>query len=388
MSLRVNTNVAAINSHNNLTKTDAAMSKNMERLSSGYRINHASDDAAGLSIANRLRTNVKSLTVASRNVTEAKSMITTAEGAANQVESILERMKELATQSASDNAATDRTKIQAEFSSLRQEVDRIVNDTEYQGTALIKGTFGNAISSSANFAAANGTGASAPAAGQDSATSRINVGGAASGVYSLADTANDITLTFTETGTGNVSSQTVDIKGSGTLGGAQTLNFDKLGVSINLDSQFAAGDIAGTETFTVTASACGGVFQVGSSNSVAADSLGVNLGDLQTSALGIGAIDLSTRSGASGALATIDSAIDTVNSRLGDMGAAINRLDYTFSNLKVSIENFSSSESVIRDVDMASEMVSFTKNQIMLQAGTAMLAQANSSSQSVLSLLS
>ena len=385
MSLRINTNVAALNAHRQLSSTDSKMSSNMAKLSSGYRINHASDDAAGLSIANRLRTNTRSLTVASRNVTEARAMVSTAEGAANEVEGILERMKELATQSASDNAASDRSKIQSEFEALLAEVDRIVNDTEYQGTALIKGTFGNEISSSAGFAANEGAGASAPATGEDNVTSRINVGGAEAAIYTITSaTANTLTLTTSGTGV-EVSSQTVELKASGGTIGAQTVNFDKLGVSINLDSQFADDDLDAA-TFTVTAGTCGGVFQVGSSNSLAADTIGVNLGDMQASALGISNIDLSTRSGASAALTTIDSAIDTVNDVLGDMGAAINRMDYTYSNLQVSIANFSASESVIRDVDMASEMVSFTKNQILAQAGTAMLAQANMASQNVLSL--
>jgi len=377
MSLRINTNVAALNAHRNLTGTDSAMSKSMQRLSSGYRINSASDDAAGLSIANRLRTNTKSLTVASRNVTEAKSMISTAEGAANQVESILERMKELATQASSDNAATDRDKIQAEFTSLKEEVDRIVNDTEYQGTALLKGTFGNSITA-ATVSASHGIGDGALATVQGA----ITVGGAAAGNYTISNATADGMITLTN----GTTTQTVNLTQVGGQYGAQTINFDKLGVSINLDSTFAETEL-NNATFTVTAGACGGVFQVGSSNSLAADSLGVTLGDLQSSALGIGSIDLSTRSGASSALTTLDSAINTVNNALGDMGAAINRLDYTASNLSVSIENFSSSESVIRDVDMAHEMVKFTKNQILMQAGTAMLAQANMSSQNVLSLL-
>lgn len=380
MSLRINTNVAALNAHRNLTGTDSAMSKSMQRLSSGYRINSASDDAAGLSIANRLSTNIKSLTVASRNVTEAKSMISIAEGAANQVESILERMKELATQAASDNAATDRDKIQSEFTSLQKEIDRIVNDTEYQGTALLKGTFGNAISSATGMAAGDGIGATLA-----DVQSKINVGGAKAATYTFTSSAAN-TLTLTTSGVTEVSSQTVELKASGGTISAQTINFDKLGISVNVDSTFADDDLD-NHTFIVTTNSCGGVFQVGSSNSLAADSLGVTLGNLTTSSLGIGSVDLSTRSGASSALTTLDTAINTVNTVLGDMGAAINRLDYTASNLSVSIENFSSSESVIRDVDMAHEMVKFTKNQILMQAGTAMLAQANMSSQNVLSLL-
>jgi len=366
MALRINTNVAALNAHRNLTNTDAAVSKSMERLSSGYRINRAADDAAGLSIANRLRTNTRSLTVASRNVTEAKSMITTAEGAANQVEGILERMKELATQSASDNAATDRTKIQAEFSALKQEIDRIVNDTEYQGTSLLKGTFGNGVSSFTSVAS------------DGLVTSGIVVTGASAGTYVISDSGGSGLKSISN----GVITQTVTVD----TGGAHTVNFDKLGITLNLDTSYAWGRLDG-DTITVTESACGGLFQVGSSNDIAADRIGVNLGDLQSSTLLGSGISMSTRAGASAALKTIDDAIDKVNVVLGDMGAAINRFDYTASNLKVSIENFSASESVIRDVDMASEMVSFTKNQILMQAGTAMLAQANSSSQNILSIL-
>ena len=364
MALRINTNVAALNAHRNLTNTDNAVNKSMERLSSGYRINRAADDAAGLSIANRLRTNTRSLTVASRNVTEAKSMITTAEGAANQVEGILERMKELATQSASDNAATDRTKIQSEFSALKQEIDRIVNDTEYQGTSLLKGTFGNGVSSFTSVAA------------DGLVTSGIVVTGAVAGTYNINDAGGTVAIS-----NGSIT-QTI----TGVSGGSGTVNFDKLGITLNLNTDYTQGDLE-KDTITVTHGACGGLFQVGSSNDIAADRIGVNLGDLQSSTLLGSTISMDTRTTASSALKTIDDAIDKVNVVLGDMGAAINRLDYTSSNLKVSIENFSASESVIRDVDMASEMVSFTKNQILMQAGTAMLAQANSASQNVLTLL-
>ena len=364
MGLRINTNIAAINAHRHLLQTDFRLSRNMERLSSGYRINHASDDAAGLSIANRLRTNVRSLTVASRNVNEAKSMVNVAEGAANQIEGILERLKELATQAASDNASTDRDKINSEASTLLNEIDRIVNDTEYQGTVLLTGNFGNGLSS-------------VSVSGSGLESSDFSVGGAAAATYTFNVDGTNLALT------GNNITQTVSLAATG---GAQTINFDKLGITINADSDFVASGLDG-DTITVTAGSCGGVFQVGSSNDNAADTIGVTLGDLTTSTLGVGSISLSTRSSASTALSTIDSAIDTVNNKLGDMGAAINRLDYAYSNLQVTIENFQSSESVIRDVDMASEMVSFTKNQILEQAGVAMLAQANMSAQGVLTLM-
>lgn len=273
MALRINTNVAAINAHRQLLGTEAKLNGSMEKLSSGYRINRASDDAAGLAIANRLRAGVRSLTVASRNVTEGKSLLAVAEGSANQIESILERMKELATQAASANAGDDVDKLQAEFSTLIEEIDRIANDTNYQGDLLLDGSFAGTF----------------------------QVGAA----------------------------------DSSTRSGSSQLN-------ISITQGLSSAD------------------------------LGVNAENISTDA--------------DGAIAAIDAAIDDVGTALGAIGAGMNRLDYTYSNLQVQIENFSASESVIRDVDMASEMVTFTKSQILLQAGTAMLAQANMSSQGVLSL--
>ena len=269
MALRINTNIAAINTHRQLLGTESKLGLSMEKLSSGFRINRASDDAAGLAIANRLRTNVRSLTVASRNVVEGKSLLQIAEGSANQIEGILERMKELATQAASSNAGTDLDKLDAEYQSLINEIDRIVDDSEYQGTALLDGNFI-------------------------------------------------------------------------------------------------------------------GTFQVGSGGVAAADQLNITIGALSSEGLNLSAA-LTSADDAVTAIGEIDDAIDDLaivrqHRRIHD------RLDYTYSNLQVQIENFSASESVIRDVDMASEMVNFTKNQILLQAGTAMLAQANMSTQVVLSL--
>jgi flagellin len=275
MALRINTNVAALNAHRQLLGTEASMNKSMEKLSSGYRINRAADDAAGLAIANRLRTNVRSLTVASRNVTEGKSMLQIAEGSASQIESILERMKELATQAASTNAAGDSDKLDSEFQSLIDEIDRIAGDTNYQGTKLLD------------------------------------------------------------------------------------------------------GDFAGT-------------FQVGSASADTSDGnsqISISITGLDSATLEVDDLSIDATDGdPDAALDAIDEAINTLSGVLGDIGAAMNRLDYTYSNLQVQIENFSAAESAIRDVDMASEMVSFTKTQILLQAGTAMLAQANSSNQVVLSL--
>jgi flagellin len=366
MALRINTNIAAINAHRQLLGTEQAMGKNMARLSSGYRINSAADDAAGLSVANRLRVEVRSLTVASRNVSEGKAMLNVAEGASNQIEAIIERIKELATQSASDNAALDRDKIDAEAQALMSEIDRIAQDTKYQGAQLVTGNFG----ASHDFAGVTGVDITG-----------INIGGAAAGDYTFAADATGITLTNADTGVSQL------IAAADIADGVQTLNFNALGVKVTTNGSFDASAYdLDTATFTVTAGA--GVFQVGSGNVGGQDSINVTLGDLTTGATGLNltGLDLGTRANAQTALDTIDTAINLIGTTLGDMGAAINRMDYTYANLQVSIENFQSSQSVIRDVDMADEMVAYTKNQILLQAGTAMLAQANTSSQVILSL--
>jgi len=369
MALRINTNVAAINAHRQLLGTEQRMGLNMEKLSSGYRINRASDDAAGLSVANRLRVEVRSLTVASRNVSEGKSMLNVAEGAANQIEGILERLKELATQSASDNAAQDRDKINAEATALKAEINRIANDTKYQGSNLVTGTFG---------ATSDWDGTSAVGVDADG----INIGGASAGTHTFTADASGITLANAATGVSQL------IAAADIADGAQTLNFSALGVSVTTNGDFVAGDFT-LNGDTVAVTAGNGTFQVGSGDSTSQDIINVSLGNLTTAAAGlnIDSLDLSTRANAVTALTSVDNAIDAIGTTLGNMGAAMNRMDYTYNNLQVSIENFSASESVIRDVDMASEMVSFTKNQILLQAGTAMLAQANMSSQGVLSLM-
>jgi len=376
MALRINTNVAAINAHRQLQQTEQRLSINMERLSSGYRINHASDDAAGLSIANRLRANVKSLTVASRNVSEARSLVSVAEGSANQIESMLERMKELLTQAASDNAAADLGKINSELGYIVEEIQRIVEDTEYQGVKLIDGTFGNALNSiSDDMDDAN--------IGEEN----IILSGAAVGTFTFNYDAGSEELALTGLHTsGEEITQSVSVSD-----GSQIIQFSALGIQLNTDEDFDVSAMQ-DQTIVVKNDAGGGVFQVGSGSINGVDAIRVELGDLNfwTLIQGFdpGDSGITNREEAAEALLYIDRAIDYANDALGEMGATVNRLDYTYSNLQVTIENFQASESVIRDVDMAAEMVSFTKNQILLQAGTAMLAQANLSSQSVLSLMS
>ena len=289
--MRINTNVSALNSFRNLQMTQKSVSGSMEKLSSGFRINKAADDAAGLGIANQMRSTTRALTQASRNAEQANSVLQIAEGSTTSIQNMLERVKELATQAASDSTDADaRTRIQTEVDALIDEIDRTVDTTKFQSSNLL------------------GTSAASTAP----AAMSFMVG--SSGQYTTNDN-----------------------------------------VSISLDNM----------------------------SSKALGSAGTKLEALKTGQSGV----LDSVADAQAALTVVDDAIKTVNGQLGKIGAYQNRIDNAQANLKTSIQNFSAAESVIRDVDMAEEMTKFSKNQILSQAGTAMLAQANQSAQGVLQLL-
>jgi len=368
--MRINTNVAALNAANNLSRVQDAASSSMAKLSSGLRINSSADDAAGLGIANKFHADTRALTQASSNADQANSLLQIADGATTTIENMLQRMKELATQSASDNTDGDattgaRSRIQAEFSALSSEITRTVQTTKFQGSTLLDGNFGATTSGTA---LANGNGIQS-----------ASISGAAAGTYTLAKvSATTVSLT-NSTGT----SQTINI----TDGTKQQLNFDKLGITLNTDSSVAVATLD-AKTVVVTAGSSGGSFMVGSSGNYSGnDNITLSKIDLTLSTLGIASDDLTTAANAKTALTDIDGALGVVAAAQGNIGASENRISYASDNLKTTIQNFSAAESVIRDVDMASEMTNFSKNQILAQAGTAMLAQANQMGQSVLKLL-
>lgn len=373
MGLRIQTNTAAAKAYRGLFIADSQLSKSLEKLSTGFRINSAADDAAGLAIANKLRATNRSLGAAARNVSEASSIVNIAQGSMNNISSILERLKELATQGASDNvSSSERTKINSEASALTSEVTRIVNDTKYQSTSLIKGTFGASYcDGGSTFAAGEGLTA-------------IEVSGAvdAGATYTLTTAdgsgagTTDVTLT-----NGDIS-QTISGASTGT---AQTFDFSALGVKVSVDSGFDdPTELAGV--FTIDAGS-GGTFQVGADNDASADRYSFTIGDMTLATLGLNSLNLATRSGAQSGLTEVDDAIDSVNTSLGEIGAIINRLSFASANIAGTLENISAAESGIRDVDFAKEMTQFTKSQILQQAATAMLSQANSASQGILQLL-
>lgn len=374
--MRINTNVSAMNAHRQLGQTQSAVSDSMAKLSSGFRINRAADDAAGLGIANQMRAGIRSMNQASRNAEQANSLLQISEGATSGIQKMLERMKELATQSNSDTVDTDgRSRIDAEFQQLKSEITRTVSTTKFQGKTLLDGGFGNSVDTddTSSTALAAGTG-----------LFKAEISGTKAGTFTFSQAA-DGELTIDD---GAGTTQTVSV-----VAGRQSVSFDKFGVSLELDANFdetsAAGTLDGT-ALVVTAGAGGGSFMVGSSGSYSGDDLlSLDAIDLTTGATGlnIATNDLTTAANAQTALTAIDGAIEKVNSSLGKIGAYQNRIENSQANLKTAIQNYSASESVIRDLDMAEEMTKFSKNQILAQAGTSMLAQANQSAQGVLSLL-
>lgn len=379
MALRINTNIGALSTQRQLQISQGNFSRSMEKLSSGFRINRAADDAAGLAIAGKLRVNLRSFSKAYENTSQATSMIQVAEGAIDQIENIVGRLKELATQAASTNTDTDgRARLNDEFKALVSEIDRISDTTKYGDTQLIAGTFGATVTDATkNAGLSSGVGIAA--------ASSINVGShtdGAAAVYTLAD-ANSGQVTLSGE---NGISQMIQVDDAASTD--TELDFSALGVKITLTSDYDDDDLNGM-LFTVGSAAEN--VQVGAQNQTY-DKVAMTMGDMSTATTWGSAgnamdnWDVNTSATAVLALNSIDEAISYVSEERGDLGALQNRLGFAAANLSTTIENTSAAESAIRDVDMASEMTKFTKNQILMQAGTAMLSQANMAPQQVLSL--
>jgi len=379
LTMRINTNIAALNSQRLLGNTGEAVGRSIGRLSSGFRINRAGDDAAGLAIANSLRADVRSIRQASRNAEQASSVLQIAEGATQNVQSMLERMKELATQAGSDNVSdTARVKINDEFTQLRAEIGRTVETTKFQGKLLLSGGFGNSVDTDA-------TSSTALAAG--TGVYEVRIQGAAAGSYDVAQTVDAGVSTISLT-LGGVT-ESVETAADG----RQTLAFTQLGISLVLDTNFEAGTVSMDGTALVVDEGDASFLVSSSGSYTTSDLVSLENIDLRVATLGVdgatnlSTLDLSTAADARAALTNLDIAIEDVGSAFGKIGAAQNRIDYATLNARISIENMAAAESTIRDADMAAEMTEFTRNQILQQAGVAMLAQANAAPQLVLRLL-
>lgn len=357
MSMYINTNVSAINAHRNLGFNNTQMGKTMEKLSSGYRINRAADDAAGLAISEKMRFQVNGLNQAMRNAQDGISLLQTAEGALTEVHSMLQRMNTLANQASNGTYQdADRDKLQGEIKQLAAEINNITSSTKFNGVDLLKtGANGEKI----NFQV---------------------------GVY--AENVIEIDL--------------VDMSGSSlklTDAQVEKLNEEinksaltKLGVTVTTGGAFedADGNTLTIEDADGNAVADFAAFAGLDPNTVVVvkngtDEIGKFTANSQ--AANIDELDISTEVGARSAIAAIENAINLVSEQRSAFGAVQNRLEHTINNLGVNAENLSASESRIRNADMAKEMTEFTRNQILVQAGTAMLAQANAMPQGVLKLL-
>ncbi|HHX6538282.1 TPA: flagellin [Pseudomonas aeruginosa] len=382
MALTVNTNIASLNTQRNLNNSSASLNTSLQRLSTGSRINSAKDDAAGLQIANRLTSQVNGLNVATKNANDGISLAQTAEGALQQSTNILQRMRDLSLQSANgSNSDSERTALNGEVKQLQKELDRISNTTTFGGRKLLDGSFGVAsfqVGSAANEIISVGI--------DEMSAESLN------GTYFKADGGGAVTAA--------TASGTVDIAIGITGGSAVNVKVDMKG---NETAEQAAAKIAaavndanvGIGAFTDGA-------QISYVSKASADGTtsavsGVAITDTGSTGAGtttfteandtVAKIDISTAKGAQSAVLVIDEAIKQIDAQRADLGAVQNRFDNTINNLKNIGENVSAARGRIEDTDFAAETANLTKNQVLQQAGTAILAQANQLPQSVLSLL-
>ncbi len=488
--MRINTNMAALNAWRTMTNNGGNLQKSLERLASGYRLNRAADDAAGLAVSEKMNAQIRGLGMATRNTQDAISMVQTAEGGAAKAQEMMQRMRELAVQAGSDTLQdSDRAKLQEEFASLQAEIDRTTDTVTFNGRKLINGeagdlaklTNGDEIGSARVTGTLSGAGIYTVDVTQEARQQKLTdaavddnnvavVWDTTSTIDALFDSAADgafasgDTITFAQDGKsiavdlnavkGFTVGQFIDhvntkaqdagmamrlkynsgieiesnIKGTyGDVAVAEniaaanaTFGFAiaNAGTDASLDAlatitNAADGTTVATSTYTVkgnvitgnsgalqgvelTVAKSGGTaatlelsqnsltFQVGANTG---EAISTSFGNLTTTNLDIASISIGDRASAGTALTKIDLALSTVSTERAKMGAMQNRLENTISNLQTQSENLTAANSRIRDLDMASEMAQFTKFQILSQASTAMLAQANQITQGVLSLL-
>ncbi|MDD5018158.1 MAG: flagellin [Eubacteriales bacterium] len=366
--MRINNNIMAMNTHRQYSLNNDKMAASTEKMSSGYRINSAGDDAAGLAISEKMRAQIRGLEMASKNSEDAISLVQTAEGALEESESILQRMRELAVQSASDTNedTVDRAALDAEFQQLVQELDDIATDTAFNDMTLLDGSYGVSV----NTDAATSTIYSV------TGVMSVSASGAAGETYTIVDDGADIEVTV---------GSTLDVytfTGLSPSSGSGTLNISELGISIQLGSGYVNGTLS--SVIAMEAVGSGGQIQTGANSG---ETLSITIGDVRAAALGVSSLDVSSQTTADGALSALDTAINTVSTQRAQLGAVQNRLEHKINNLDTTAENLTAAESRIRDVDMAQEMTTYTQTTILVQAATAMLAQANAAPQNVLSLL-
>ncbi len=395
--MRINTNVMAINAQRNLDITSVKMSKALEKLSSGLRINRSADDAAGLAISEKMRSLIRGLTQGARNGQDGISMIQTAEGALSEVHGLVQRMRELSVQAGNSTlSASDRTAIGEEMLTLRNEIDNIAARTKFNGLNLLTGSLSTALDATSQVKTGFQLTTTAVADVSSVDVSKLKSDPLAVTTYTLSKI-NATTLRITQ---GGNSTDAVNLDGTIGVDGSLTVSFN--GVHTTTITIVGAAAKTVDDTFTdlngktiVTAIGNGSAtYRVGAE---ASDTISVAFDDMRASAIGtvgnriatlvVDNTNVSTVAKANILLASLDQAIQDVSTGRAKLGAAQNQIEAAVNSLGVVAENLSASESRIRDADIAKISSELVARQIMQQAGVSVLSQANSSSQSVLALL-
>jgi flagellin len=392
--MRIQHNITALNAANRLKTNESAVSKNIQKLSSGYRINSAADDAAGLAVSEKMRKEINGLSQAEDNTKNGISLVQTAEGGLNETSAILQRMNTLAVESANGTYKdTDRANLQKEVDHLKTEIDRIANSTNFNEIKLLDGSLGTAYK--ADFTPADDGITKAVVSGGniasgDSVTLKVTTSkteGKVTVAFGSAVTGVSFEADSTSFAAGGVYTFTAVIDDD-TASAADAAKFKDFTIIVTRGSAVPADD-DNAQDVTITATGHAPLtFQVGAEN-VDDQRATLSINAMDSKGLGIDGNNLliDTQEHAEAAISTIADAVAIVNRTRADLGALQNELEHTANNLSTMNENLTSAESTIRDVDMTDEYVQYSKNQILAQAANAMLAQANTQPQNVLTLL-
>ena len=378
MPQTINTNISSLNAQRNLNSSQSSLATSLQRLSSGLRINSAKDDAAGLAITERFTTQIRGLDQAARNANDGISLAQTAEGALVEVSNNLQRIRELAVQSRNaTNSQSDRDALNVEAQALRAEIDRVAGQTSFNGVNLLDGSFTNqAFQVGAN-------------AGQTiSISSIVDASSANLGTYSSAQVTSIAATSFTAITAGDL---TIGGTSVGAIGAdtSATERAASLRTAINSVSDttgvYAVNDTATTVTLVSTSVDIDVAF-AGATADTSTTGLTAAV-TAQAASTGFATLDISSVGGSDSAIQQMDAALEAVNTARASLGAVQNRFSSVIASLQTTSENLSASRGRIQDADFAKETANLTRSQILQQAGTAMLAQANSAPQNVLSLL-
>jgi len=383
MAAVINTNISSLNAQNNLARTQSDLATSLQRLSTGLRINSAKDDAAGLAISERMTTQIRGLNQAARNANDGISLAQVAEGSLGSIGDSLQRIRELAVQSANaTNSASDRAALNVEAQQLKDEIDRIASQTDFNGVKLLDGSFSSQqfqVGANVNETITVANIADATTANLGTNTTAQYTGAAATAFTAI--TAGDFTVNGTSIGAvaadSAVAADTSATERAAGMREAINSVADQTGV-------YATNDTATTITLTSSHSI---IIASGGATGVVANTGLTPATTATATATGFSTLDISNVAGANTAIGTMDAALETVNTARANLGALQSRFESVVANLAINAENLSAARSRIQDADFAAETANLTRAQILQQAGTAMLSQANAVPQNVLSLL-